>query len=234
MSSRSLEDVKGRKTEEPASQASDRTVDNIAEDIDSVLKTLASNNLSTNYDEPNPNQAGMAGTTRTSTAPVGAPSGNNMMNDSELNSNEEDDGIHSDDTIEVEDARFRTCWELFSDEVQPEEGSADMLRGISDYVDPDRESGSLYSMFRQNGPDLMTLHMYSGTKKGRAPVYIPVYKRDEFGNLYKLERDEHERLRYREVGILSGQEIEAGLKMFEDPEAKKDQRKLEDMLQPKT
>ena len=172
----------------------------------------------------------------TSTSTLEAPSINNM-NDSDLDSNRQNSSVYSDDGKEAETpqpSRYRMCRELFSyeggDITEPEEYSTNMLRGISAYAASGDEPSSLpepeplYSKFRQSGPDLITLHMFTGRTKGETPIYVPVYKRNDFGQLLKLVRRStgpSGRWEYVELRKLSEEEIEAGLKLWEDPKPEK-------------
>ena len=201
-----------------------------------------------------------AGTMQTSTSPIEASSdnsNNNNTNDSQLHSTildgsaYSDDGndfgdIYSDDGKDVETlqpSQHRTCWELFSDEVtsaiKPEESSTNMLHRTSHYAASEDkpptspESENSYSKFRQLGEDLMTRHMFSGRMNGKRPVYIPIYKRDKYGYLFRLKRNKKGTWEYVELEKLSESEKQGRLELFEDPKAKRGYPKLEDLKRPK-
>ena len=220
------------------------TVDNAAKnDFDSILQRMREwEKLSTRNNQLRSYPWDKkAGTMQTSTSPIKASSDNNSnnTNDSQLHltpqdsSEYSDDGndsydINSDDNKDVETlqpSRHRTHWELFSDEVpsanNSEESSINMLHGTSDYADS-TESENSYSKFRQNGEDLMTRHMFSGRMNGKRPVYIPIYKRNKFGYLFRLKKNKKGVWEYKELEKLSESELQGRLKLFEDPKAKKD------------
>ena len=80
------------------------------------------------------------------------------------------------------------------------------------------KGGTYYARYRQSGADLMTKHMFSGKKVGKRISYIPVYKRNRHGKLFKLKETRLRHWRYTEVSELSEEEIEGGLKIMEEPE----------------
>ena len=191
----------------------------------------------------------------TSASPVEeAPSDNINMNDSDLGPSRQDGSTFSDDCEEAETSqpsRFHTRSEVLSEgriTTESEESTTTMLpiirRGFSDYADSEGEqlsspgspsfpgspgspeSEPYYSRFRNSGPDLMTRHMFTGRFKGQNPVYVPMYKRDQSGKLMKLKEGSFRRWQYTVMGKLSEDEMEAGLKMFEEPEAAANRRRM--------
>ena len=258
MSSPSPRKGKGREMERTTPERLDRTVNDTAKnDLDSIRKRMRERekvSISNNQPHSYPWDK-KAGTMQTSTSPIRASSDNNNnenTNHSQLHSTTQDDsvysddgrdfnGIYSDDGEDVETlqpSRFRTCWELFSDEVpsaiKSEESSINMPHGTSDYADSEdkpptySESENIYSKFRQSGEDLMTRHMFSGRMNGKRPIYVPMYKRDKYGFLFKLKRNKEGSWEYVELENLSESESQARLKLFEDPKAKRGHPKLED------
>ena len=263
MSSPYRREGKGREMEKTKPERLGGTVDNAAKnEIDSILQTMREwEKASTRNNQPRSYPWDKkAGTMQTSTSPMEASSDNNSnnnTNDSQLGSTTQEDSaysedgnnsdeINSDDNKDVETlqpSRHRTHWELFSDEVpsanESEESSINMVRGTSDYADSgdkpptSPESENSYSKFRQNG-DLMTRHMFSGKMNGKRPVYIPIYKRDKSGHLFRLKKNKKGVWEYVKLEKLSASERQESLKLFEDPKAKKGYPKLEDSKRPKT
>ena len=108
----------------------------------------------------------------------------------------------------------------------PEAHSAQTPQGLSDYYKTsDNESPSpptsakSHAKYRKSGPSLMTLHMFTGGFRGKRPAYVPVYKRDSDGKLFKLVKDWSGRWEYTELDQLTEQEAEEGLKLLEEPKA---------------
>ncbi len=85
-----------------------------------------------------------------------------------------------------------------------QERLSDLLHDISDCETPDDESPSSpaaaasYARYRKSSADLMTLHIFSGKMNGNRPEYIPVYTREDSGQLLKLLQDSSGRWRYLE------------------------------------
>ena len=228
----------------------DGTVDDTAKnDLDSILKSMREREKgSTRNNQPRSYPWDKkAGAMQTSTSPIEASSDNNKnnTNDSQRHSTTQDDteysdnskdfnDIYSDDGEEVETlqpSRFRTRWELFSDEVpsairtKSEESSINML---SDYADSEDqpptspEPENRFSKFRQCSADLMTRHVFSRRMNGERPIYVPIYKRNRYGYLCRLKRNEKGRWEYVELEELTESESQARLKLFEDPKDKRD------------
>ncbi|CAF9918186.1 MAG: hypothetical protein ALECFALPRED_000582 [Alectoria fallacina] len=125
----------------------------------------------------------------------------------------------------------------------PKEYSAKMLYGFSDYGTSDDESPNpsasvtYHARYRSWGPNLMTLHKFTGKMRGKTPIYVPVYKRNNDGKLLKLVNSWSGRWEYIELKTLTEEEGEEeeeeegegeeGLKIFkarvvlESPETKK-------------
>ena len=107
----------------------------------------------------------------------------------------------------------------------PNEQSANMTHNTSNHEDSDSDSRSLPALrmthfkYRNSGPSLMTLHMFTGEVKGTRAVYVPVYKRNSLGKLLKLVEISNGRWRYIEWGVLQPEEIEGGLKILEKPKS---------------
>ncbi|CAD6568728.1 MAG: hypothetical protein ASARMPREDX12_001814 [Alectoria sarmentosa] len=119
----------------------------------------------------------------------------------------------------------------------PKGYSARMLHGISDYGTSDDESPSpsasvtYHAKYRSCGPNLRTLHMFTGMMRGKTPIYMPVYKRNNAGKMLKLVKSWSGRWEYVELKTLTEEEEEEeedeGFKIFkaevvlESPEPKK-------------
>ena len=261
MSSPSPRKGKGREIEDTTPQLLDVTVDNTAENgLESILERMREwekiskrNKQYRSYPWDK-----KAGARQTSTSPIEISSDNdydNSANDSQLRSTTLDDSVDSDDGKDLDDlylddgedveilqpSKFRG---LLSDEVpsasETKGNSVDMLQGTSDYADSEDsapfppKTKTTHSKFRQCGTDLMTRHMFSGRMNGKRPIYVPMYKRNKFGYLFRLKRNDKGRWEYKEVEKLTESESQARLKRFEDPKAKEGHSKLEDSKRPKT
>ena len=255
---------KGREMERTTPEIDELTADNTAmTDFDSILDRMREwEKVSKRNSQPRSYSLDKkAGTMQTSTSPIEASSGSNNKNntnDGQLHSTTQDDSAYLDDVDDFGDmylddgknvetpqsSRPRTPWELFSDEVpsanEPRESSINMLHGTSDYGDIEDEpptspvSEKSYSKFRQRGADLMTRHMFSGRMNGERPIYIPMYKRDDYGYLLKLRRNNKGKWGYVKLEKLSQNEKQARLKLFEDPKAKRGYPKPENSKRPET
>ena len=84
--------------------------------------------------------------------------------------------------------------------------------------DETSENEELPIKYRNSGPDLITLHMRTGLTKGNREMYVPVYKRNKAGVLRKLTRTLSGRWKYVRPKELLVEEIDAGLRIFEEPE----------------
>ena len=257
MTSPSPSKGKGREMDETTPEQ-DKTEDNTAENkLDSILKRMqewdkiaARNKQSLSYPRDD-----KAGTTHSSLSSIGATSDINYndTNDDQLHSTTQDDKAYPDDDKDRSDlfsndgkdvealqpSQFR---EQCPDEVpsvnRRSESLINMLHSTSDYAEPEDypsmsyESENTYSKFRQNGPDLMTRHMFSGRMNGKRPIYVPIYKRDEDGYLTRLRMNDKGHWEYVEVQKLSESESEGRLKLFVEPKTKKGHSKLEDSKRP--
>lgn len=79
-------------------------------------------------------------------------------------------------------------------------------------------SATHYARYRQINADLMTKHMFTGKKVGKRLKYVPVYKRNRHGKLFKLKEIRAKCWKYVELNKLSEEEVEGDLKMMEEPE----------------
>ena len=218
---------------ETTSEPSDGTMKTSKSDINFILNhVLKSDDITTNDDEPHScHLHKKAKLMHTSTSPVEAPSyKNNHDNHNDLDSNRMNSSDYSENCEEAENVQPSPS-RAYSEEVsarrpnttKPEEYLFNMLRGISDYAASEDESLSspesepFYSHFRNSGPDLITLHMYTGNVDGKTPMYVPVYKRNEVGRLLKLVRNWSGRWEYVELKKLSDEEIEGRLKLMVKP-----------------
>ena len=255
MTSPSSNKGKGREIEETTFEIHDETVDDTEENrLDSILEQMREwEKIKIKYDQLRSYTSDKkAGGMQTSTSPIESSSANNNTNDSLLHSTTQEHSVYSDDGPDLDDiysddgedvetlqpSRFRTGLEQYSDEVpsanRSEQGSIDMLHGTSDYTESEYKSPTppepekSYSQFRQCSADLMTRHIFSGRMNGKRPVYVPMYERDKYGNLFKLKRDEKGKWEYMQLEKLSESESQARLKLFIGPKTKKGNPKLED------
>ena len=250
--------LKGTQECDETASKQDESEDNTAESkFDRILERMQEREkiLSRNK-QPHP-WDDKAGTTQNSTSSINTSSdiNNNDTNDNPLYSFTQDEKGYSDDDKDFGDlfshhgedvealqpSQFR---KQSSDKVPSvnrcSESLINMLCRTSDYAEPDDfplmsyETENTYSQFRQNGPDLMTRHMFSGRMKGKRPVYVPIYKRNNDGYLTKLKMNHKGRWGYVKVHKLSEDESEAGLELFVEPETKKGYPELEDSKRPET
>ena len=214
------------------SEPFDGTVIRSKSDINFILnRVLESDDMSTNDDELDScHLHKKAKLMHTSTSPVEAPSDKNNIDNTDLYSNRMSSSNYSDNCEQAENLQPSPSG-TYPDEfsagrqniTEPEDFLINMLRGISDYAGSEDESTSspesepFYSNFRNSGPDLITLHMYTGIVDGKTPVYAPVYKRNEVGRLLKLVQDYSGRWEYVELEKLSEEEVEGRLKLLVKP-----------------
>lgn len=102
----------------------------------------------------------------------------------------------------------------------PNEYSAKILADSSDYWPSEDESpgppdsGTFHAPFRNSGPDLMTLHIFTGKMNGEKPIYVPVYTRNDRGKLFKLVQLESGDWKYLEMKMVTEDEEAGGLNLF--------------------
>ena len=107
----------------------------------------------------------------------------------------------------------------------PEENSVEKGRSISCYGTSDDESPSppalatVPSRYRNSGPHLRTIHMFTGAINGKRPIYVPVYKRNDDGKLLKLVKSRSGYWEYTELKELTEGETAEGLKISKEPKA---------------
>ena len=235
MSSHDLEEVESHKVERSMSEPFNGTIDTLESDPNSDLNSVLDTDIiSTNGDEPGSHRLHeKSRTMHTPNSPVEAPSDNNNDDDDDdLNSDKLNVSNYSDDHKEtkyLQSSQSRTYPEKLSPgghiTTKSEEYLTNMLPGISDYVASRDEfpssptSEPVYYKYRKSGPDLTTLHMFTGMVNGNTPVYVPVYKRNTSGKLLKLMKDLAGRWGYQELSRLSEEEIEGGLKILKKPKA---------------
>lgn len=228
MSSQALKEAKGYKAEEKMFELFDGAENTKKSGLNNVLE---SDKIATDGDEPDSDHLQKKvklidpSTSPGNTAPI-----NNNMNGSDIDSIRLNSSVYSDDGKEPEilqPSRYRMCRELFSygrrGTTEPNGYSTDMLRGISGYAASEDEPPSspepepFYARYRNTGPDLITLHIFTGKTKGETPIYVPVYKRDDIGHLLKLVRKGSGHWEYVELKRLSEEEIEGELKLWKNP-----------------
>ena len=100
------------------------------------------------------------------------------------------------------------------------EDSDGMATDYSDHETSDTVSDVYPTRYRQSGPDLMTLHVPTGGMNGKRHVYMPVYQRDSGGKLLKLMRSKSRGWAYKELKIMTEEEVQGGLKKMVKPKAK--------------
>ena len=110
---------------------------------------------------------------------------------------------------------------------EPKEDSDDMATDYSDYETTDTVSDVYRTRYRQSGPDLMTLHYPTGEMNGKRHVYLPVYQRDKDGKLLKLVRSKSRGWAYRELKIMTEEEVQGGLKKMVKPKAEVESQSVE-------
>lgn len=192
-----------------------------------------------------------AGTMQTSISPTEASSdssNNKATSDYQLHSTTQDKSVYSDngddsdkpyfddgeDNVSLRPIRSHTSWKQFSDEslgdTEPEPMSDDMLHSPSDYATSEDklptspEPKPFYSKFRRCGNDIMSLHMFSGRMNGKRLVYVPVYRRDKYGHLFKLIEVRERVWEYVKLKKLSEDEKQAGATLVKDPKLEHSER----------
>lgn len=235
MSSKALKEAKSYKAEERVFERFDGAENPKKSDPNNpnnVFNNISeSDNIAIDGDEPDSyHLQEEAESIDPSTSPGNAAPINKNMNGSDIDSIRLSSSVYSDDGKELEilrPSRYRMCRELFSygprSTTEPKGYSTDMLRGISGYAASEDEPPSspepepFYARYRKSGPDLITLHIFTGKTKGETPIYVPVYRRDEIGQLFKLVRKGSGHWEYVELKMLSEEEIEGGLMLWENP-----------------
>ena len=250
MSSPSPRKGKGREMEKTTPEQIDGTVDDTANELDSLHERMRYwRKISTRNNQPRSYTLDRkAGTMQTSTSPTEASSdnsNNNNTNDYQLHSTTQDDSVYSNNgdglvkaffdngegDVPWQPSRSRTSWERSSDQIpganEPKDFSKYRLLDTSDdTVSEDSRTSfpkpeTSFSTFRQCG-ELSTRHVYSGKMRGKRRVYDPMYTRDRDGHLYRLEKDKRGNWEYMKVDKLYEYEEEAiGLELFKDPKAKR-------------
>ncbi|KAM0801678.1 hypothetical protein BDR22DRAFT_820394 [Usnea florida] len=135
-----------------------------------------------------------------------------------------DSSTYSDDSIAANISQSSASHmgsEGLSDAGQPstasKEDSDNTDTDYSDYETSDPVSDVYYTRYRQSGPDLMTLHVPTGEMNGKRHVYLPVYQRDRGGKLLKLMRSKSRSWAYKELKIMTEEEVQGGLKKMVKP-----------------
>ena len=96
----------------------------------------------------------------------------------------------------------------------PKEYSAETLADSSDHwLSEDEspgppESETFHAPYRNSGPDLMTLHIFTGEMNGEKPIYVPVYRRNNRGKLFKLVQIQSGDWKYLKMKKLTDEEAE--------------------------
>lgn len=238
MSSQALKEAEGYKAEEKVFDRFDGAENTKKSDLNNIVNNmLEADNKATDGDEPDSYHPQMkAKLMHPSTSPIDAAPIDNNMDSSNTDSKRRNSKFYSEDGKGAEISqlsRYRTYRELFSygrrGTAESKGYSTDMLRGISYYaafedgLPSSPEPEPFYARYRKSGPDLITLHIFTGETKGKTPIYVPVYKRDEIGQLFKLMGKRSGHWEYMELKRLSEEEIEGGLKLWKNP---KEEREL--------
>lgn len=179
-------------------------------DLNNVVNNvLESDNIALDGDEPDSYHITMkAKLMHPSTSPLDAAPINNM-NNRDTDPKRRNSKVHSADGKEAgisQPSRYRMCRELFS-------------YGPGYPSSPEPEP--FYARYRKSGPGLITLHLFTGQTKGKTPVYVPVYERDDSGKLFRLAKKQSGHWQYVELKSLSEEEIEGGLKLWINPKGGK-------------
>ena len=137
-----------------------------------------------------------------------------------------DSSTYSDDSVAANISQSSASHigpEELSDAYQPstasKEDSDNMATDYSDYETSDTASDVYSTRYHQSGPDLMTLHVPTGEMNGKRHVYLPVYQRDSGGKLLKLIRSKSRGWAYKELRIMTEEEVQGGLKKMVKPKA---------------
>ena len=145
-----------------------------------------------------------------------------------------DSSTYSDDSVAANVSQSSASHigpEELSDAYQPSTASKedfdDMATDYSDYETSDNTSDVYRTRYRQSGPDLMTLHYPTGEMNGKRHVYLPVYQRDSGGKLLKLMRSKSRGWAYKELKIMTEEEVQGGLKKMVKPKAKVESQNVE-------
>ena len=138
-----------------------------------------------------------------------------------------DSSTYSDDSIAAnisQSSASHIGLEELSGAYQPgtasKEDFDDMATDYSDYEASETASDVYHTRYRQSGPDLMTLHVPTGEMNGKRHVYLPVYQRDSDGKLLKLMRSRSGGWAYKELKMMTEEEVQGGLKKMVKPKAK--------------
>ena len=130
-----------------------------------------------------------------------------------------DSSTYSDDSVAANVSQSSAS-HIGPEELASKEDFDDMATDYSDYEASDTASDVYHTRYRQSGPDLMTLHYPTGEMNGRRHVYLPVYRRDSDGKLLKLMRSNSQGWAYKELKIMTEEEVQGGLKKMVKPKAK--------------
>lgn len=99
------------------------------------------------------------------------------------------------------------------------EDSDNMAMDTSNYETSDTAPDVYHTRYRKSGPDLMTLHIPTGKMNGKRHVYLPVYQRDSGGKLLKLMESKSGSWAYKELKMMTEEEVQGGLKKMVKPKA---------------
>lgn len=130
-----------------------------------------------------------------------------------------DSSTYSDDSVAANVSQSSAS-HLGPEELASKEDSDEMATEYSDYEASDNASDVYHTRYRQSGPDLMTLHVPTGEMNGKRHVYVPVYQRNKDGKLLKLVRSTSRGWAYKELKMMTEEEVQGGLKKMVKPKAK--------------
>ncbi|KAL9134749.1 MAG: hypothetical protein Q9175_004072 [Cornicularia normoerica] len=231
MSSQYLKEVKSQAMEETMSEAPDGTINTSECDLNRGLNELDPNNTPTDGDQPGfEHLHKKAEVTHPLISYFEKSSNGSNSNSADSDISNSSSCSNESNTAKIlQSSRSCMCPEELSAGRQtttvPREYSGKMVQENSIYETSDEESPSppaseiFPARYRQTGPDLMTLHMFTGEMNGKRPIYVPVYKRDNGGKLLKLMKSWSGRWGYMEPKELMGEEVDEGMKILEEPEA---------------
>ena len=248
MSSQDLKEVKSQGIKETMSEALDGTVKALEVDLNGGLNTvLDPHNTSANGDKlalPHLDKKAKAIHTPVSSVEASLNSVNSAdskMRSSSINSMD----FGAAKVFQSSDSRmYQKKHSARLQITEPKEYSTQKAHGIPYDGTSDDESPSpspsttFHSKYRNSGPGLMNLHMFTGKVTGKRPAYVPIYRRNDCGKLLKLVKSCSGNWEYMKLKKLTEEEAEEGLKLLEKPNAKVKKaggaRTLEDYGLPET
>ena len=223
MSSQEPKPEKSQIWEETMSVPAENKINALEDDLKGNLDSIA-NPYKTSINSERSDFGHLDKTTKVVQHPISAfeESLNNSINSADPNVL--DSSTYSDDSVAAnvsQSSASHMDLEGLSDANQPSTASKedfdDMATDYSDYETSDTTSDVHRTRYRQSGPGLMTLHVPTGEMNGKRHVYLPVYQRDSSGKLLKLMRSKSRDWAYKELKIMTEEEVQGGLKKMVKP-----------------